>query len=135
MRENYDGLILLSGEKNNLSNTKNLKLGFLDENEINTRFNLIQELIKKTKPVLNVFTVFNKTNIKKESTPKKVIYEFEENDIVDSNITNYIHKNKIDLLCVRWGIKDSLRNFRDQNHKLTQKIITNTEAPILLLKN
>ena len=135
LRENYDGLILLSGEKNNLSNTKNLKLGFLDENEINTRFHLIQELIKKTKPVLNVFTVFNKTNVKRKSTPKKIIYEFEENGIVDSNITNYIHKNKIDLLCVRWGIKDSLRNFRDQNHKLTQKIIANTEAPILLLKN
>ena len=134
LRVNYDGLILLSGEKNNLSNTKKLKLGFLDEKEINNSFNLIQELIRKTKPILSVFTIFNKKNVKKESKPKKVIYEFEENDVVDSNITNYIHKNRIDLLCVRWSIKDSLRNFRDQNHVLTKKIITNTEAPILLLK-
>jgi len=52
-----------------------------------------------------------------------VFYEFDKNDIVDSTISNYIQKNKIDLMCVKWN---------DPDQSLTKKIIIKTEIPILL---
>lgn len=123
LRKNYGGLLLLSGEKKNSGDNQSLKLGFLDEKEVVSASSLIQTLIKKAKPTLDIFTIFNKRRVSVETKSKMVFYEFDKNEIVDSTISNYIDNNKIDLLCVNW-------NFTEQT--LAQKIITKTETPILL---
>ena len=99
-----------------------MRLGFLDEKEVSRASELIQTLIRKAMPTLNVFTISNKQKKVVETKEKMVFYEFDKNDIVDSTISNYIQKNKIDLMCVKW-------NYPDQS--LTKKIIIKTEIPIL----
>ena len=62
-------------------------------------------------------------NENKNNSDNEVSFEFDKNDIVDSTISNYIQKNKIDLMCVKWN---------DPDQSLTKKIIIKTEIPILL---
>lgn len=123
LRKGYNGFLLLAGEKNKKAKDQSMRLGFLDEKEVSRASELIQTLIRKAMPTLNVFTISNKQKKVVETKEKMVFYEFDKNDIVDSTISNYIQKNKIDLMCVKWN---------DPDQSLTKKIIIKTEIPILL---
>ena len=115
----YKGATAIAGEKNKKAKDQSMRLGFLDEKEVSRASELIQTLIRKAMPTLNVFTISNKQKKVVETKEKMVFYEFDKNDIVDSTISNYIQKNKIDLMCVKWN---------DPDQSLTKKIIIKSKV-------
>jgi len=98
----HDGIIMIAADNNALEPNKSLSLGLL--NGIDESFEFAQNLIKHSQDPLRSFIMANNLDTLKGSNTfndKKIVeYVFEKNDNTIANISNYLSKNNINLLCV-----------------------------------
>lgn len=99
--EKHKGSILISAEENALDPNNKLTLGLL--NNTNEAFNFSKDLIEHSQKPIKSFKVIknsNRVQTNKVDNHEKVEYVFEENDNTIKNLSTYLAKNNINLLCV-----------------------------------
>lgn len=111
----HDGVIMLTDNDNVLEPNKEISLGVL--NGVQESFNLefIEDLMNHTKEPLKSFKIgkdYSDTSSKtNKHIDKKIIeYVFEASDNTTDNLSNYISKNNINLLCVNREKKNTVKN-------------------------
>jgi nucleotide-binding universal stress UspA family protein len=100
--KNHKGVIMISANDNSLEPEKKLVLGLL--NNMEDDFEFSKNLIEHTqKPVKSFKLVKASKGLKETSHVNNkdyVEYVFEDNDNSMDNLSNYLSKNNINLLCV-----------------------------------
>lgn len=98
----HDGVIMIAADNNALEPNKNLSLGLL--NGINDSFEFAENILKHSEAPLKSFRIGGNSNTLKEPNmfgdKKTVEFVFEKNDNTMDNLSNYLSKNNINLLCV-----------------------------------
>jgi nucleotide-binding universal stress UspA family protein len=126
----HSGVIMIASKNNPLAPNKEILLGTLNDLELSKNLVFADNLIENAKKPLKSFKIVENTNALNEtqtSTNGKTIeYLFEKNDNSMKNISNYISKNKINLLCVN---RDGQNN---KNKADIKEIIEKLNVSLLL---
>jgi hypothetical protein len=124
--ENYTGAIMIASNENVLEPNDNLSLGVLNANTkaLNTEF--IERLIKHSKTPLKSFQI-GKGTVGAEKSDSKGIktieYVFEQGSNAIQNISNYLSKSKVNLLCLdRNNKNDSLNPLKPELYDVINKL-------------
>ncbi|MDO7173482.1 universal stress protein [Mariniflexile sp. AS56] len=100
----FNGTILIADPNNSLDSSKELSLGVLNSMNAMLNNSLTETLLANTKEPLKSFKILEKSkglNQENFSTHIDTVeYVFEQNDNAINNLSNYISKNNINLLCV-----------------------------------
>lgn len=101
----YKGIVLIASNDNVLNYNENLSLGVFNGFEQSSTEDLSKKLISLTQKPIKSFKIQKADDalVKAEdnsSSKKTVEYIFEPNDQAINNISSYMLKNNIDLLCV-----------------------------------
>lgn len=100
----FDGVIMIAGNENPLEPNGNLSLGLLNDMEHDFNMEFVENLMAHTQKPLKSFKIVKTSNKSKEvyttSNKKTVEYVFEQSDNSIKNLSNYLSKNDINLLCV-----------------------------------
>ncbi|SDS56488.1 Nucleotide-binding universal stress protein, UspA family [Polaribacter sp. KT25b] len=127
--QNYKGSVIIASEENILEPHKKLSLGFLNDTKEDTNISLALDLKAKSKEPVKYFRVVKNSEIEKETHQnlegKKIEYVFEENDTIAKNISNYLSKSNVNLLCLTKSKKANDTAF-------LKKIINDTNVSLLL---
>ena len=98
----HKGVIMISANENALLPDKKLSLGIL--NEMEESFEFAKDLMEHTQKPVKSFKVIKQSNTIKETTAvnnnENVEYVFEDNENTIDNLSNYLAKNNINLLCI-----------------------------------
>lgn len=130
----HEGMIMISADENRLDLSKELALGIL--NEPNKPFNMefANSLAAHSKKPLKLFKVGKKvnevTNAEVLTDSKLVEFVFEESDNVINNLSKYLLKSNIDVLCLNRDLKSGKINIgasktgvRDLSSKITNSLL------------
>ena len=102
--KNHKGAIMIASEKEILEPNQPISLGLLNEKDTSINIDFAEDLMKHAQqPLMSFNIVKNSDSLEKNPTPvskNKVEYIFEKSDSVIKNLSNYISKNNINLLCV-----------------------------------
>jgi nucleotide-binding universal stress UspA family protein len=100
----HKGPVMIASNKNGFAPDKELHLGLFNDNEKSFDLEFTEDLIAQTKRPLKSFNIIKNTNVIKEKedsvSTKTVDFVFEKNDNTIKNLSNYLLKNDINLLCV-----------------------------------
>lgn len=127
---NHNGITLVSGGKKSLFEQLHWSLGFVDRVIDNN--SIAKVLIKNSVVPTALFQLTPQCN---ERINKKVLlYDFQENTNSSLNISQYITKNKVSLLCVD---RDSLLKRQDKHKykRILNNTLINTETPLMVFPN
>jgi len=134
----HHGPILLTDEQQVLDLENDLSLGVLSGPEETSIATITETLLHHSQKPLKSFKILNNVDdrVKLETSKarKEVEFVFESNDNSIKNLSNYVAKNKVNLLCI-----NRLRNYRDKkNTSFTMPtnindIINNINVPLILM--
>lgn len=100
----HNGMIFITTEHNALEPNKELSLGVLNRVSKESNVDLIEQLIEHSQKPFKSFKIVknsNEINIKNmQSNEKMIEYVFEQNENSISNLSNYLSKNNINILCI-----------------------------------
>jgi len=100
----HGGIILITNEHNALEPNKELSLGVLNGSENASDFDLVNHLIDHSQKPLKSFKIaknsFEINNKNIQSNNEMIEYVFEQNENSISNLSNYLSKNNINILCI-----------------------------------
>ncbi|MFY0712269.1 universal stress protein [Seonamhaeicola sp. NFXS20] len=101
----YKGTVLIASNNNVLEYNENLSLGILNDFEHTSNADLTKSLMNLTQKPIKAFKIKNSTNLssqnKKDVTSNKTVeYVFEPNSNVLNNLSNYLLKSNVGLLCI-----------------------------------
>ena len=126
----YKGSVIIAAEKDVLEPHKKLSLGFLNSAEMDSNSYLIENLIAKSIAPIKYFRVLKKAESVKEtaqqSNEKEVEFVFEDTNTISKNISNYLIKSNVNLLCLTKSEKAV------NNTAFLKKIINDTDVSLLL---
>jgi len=128
----HSGAILIANKEIALASNQDLSLGML--NSIATTFNidLIEDLIANTKEPVKSFKIIKNPNVSKKTDvtkgKKMVEYVFEHNDNTIKNLSRYLLKNDISLLCIDRVQDDNKTNLMKSDIK---EVIKNLNVSLL----
>ena len=121
--KNHKGAIMIASKNKILEPTQPISLGLLNEKDTTINVDFAKDLIKHAQqPLMSFNIVKNPSSLEKNPTPvnkNKVEYVFEKSDSVIKNLSNYISKNNINLLCV------NRKNDYDFNKLNVSLLVTN----------
>lgn len=107
----HDGVVLITTDNDVLLPNEEISLGMLNNSKPFLNFAFAENLNKHIqKPVKSFKIIKNSTAIKEVSKAiddETIEYVFEQNDGTIKNLSNYLSKNKISLLSIDRGQKDS----------------------------
>ncbi len=107
----HAGVIMIAASENALEPNKEISLGVLNGTENSFNIGFAQDLLDRAQEPLKSFQmVKDPSTVKKATIPtdKKVLeYVFERNDNSVKNLSKYVSKNNINLLCISRGQKKS----------------------------
>lgn len=135
--KHHSGAIMIANDKSTLEPNKELSLGILNGKELPFDIEFAENLMEYNQKPLKLFKISNNSNtLKKTSIPsnKKVVeYIFETGDDSIKNLSNYLSKININLLCID-RTKDST-NKLEQNSTTTdiKDMITQLNVSLLLM--
>jgi len=131
----HNGMILITTEKNAIEPNKELLLGILNGIENASNFDIVNQLIYNSQKPLKSFKIVknsNEINTKHMQTNEKMIeYVFEQNDNSISNLSNYLSKNNVNVLCVDREKKGSKNGFYPLNTNIND-IISKLNVSLLI---
>ena len=115
--KNYKGVIMIAANDGTVKPINSLSLGVLSENEESLNFKFTEDLIKHSQQPLTSFSVVEKGSKLKESVNSKnaIEFVFEQGDNAISNISKYLVKSNINLLCVNRATS-GIRNVIDKTN-------------------
>lgn len=100
----HQGSVMIVSDKNGLDSTEEISLGILNGNKQSFNMDFAKSLLEKVKGPLNSFNIVKGTeSVEKVEVPtdqKVVEYVFDENDNSIKNLSHYLLKNNINLLCI-----------------------------------
>lgn len=100
----YKGSVMIVSENSNLNANEDISLGFLNGDEVNFDIQFLENLLSKSQKPLKSFRIGGDLHSLNESKTFKnkpfIEYVFEQNNDTIKNISNYIDKSSIDLLCI-----------------------------------
>lgn len=120
--KNYKGLILITAKNGEVTPVNDLALGVLNEKKESFNLKFTEDLIKYSQQSIAPLTAAEKGNREEESVNSKGAIDFvsEQGDNAISNISAYLLKSDINLLCVNRATK-GVRN-----------VINKTDVSLLL---
>lgn len=132
----HDGLIFIASDKNTIEPNKELTLAVLNATDKSFNSDFAEKLIKHTQKPLKSFKIIKKTNALKKTNEAAfgtniVEYVFEESDNTIKNLSNYLSKNNINLLC----FDREQKNTKNNTNSITANIndlIRNLNVSLLL---
>ncbi|GAA3644341.1 universal stress protein [Flavivirga jejuensis] len=111
----HNGVIMMADNNNVLEPNKEISLGVLNGDEESFNLEFIEDLTNHTQKPLKLFKIgkddsntISKTN--KHINKKTIEYVFEASDNTIDNLSNYVSKNDINLLCVNRERKNTVKN-------------------------
>lgn len=135
----HDGVIMMVDNKNALEPDKELSLGVLNGMERAFNMEFADDLIAHNRKPLKSFKIVKNSNVIKATnttTDKKVIeYVFEQGANSINNLSNYLSKNNINLLCLDRMKNDT--NKVEENTTITseiKEIINNLNVSLLITR-
>tara|TARA_R110002126_G_scaffold6305_5_gene33025 strand:- start:561 stop:1373 length:813 start_codon:yes stop_codon:yes gene_type:complete len=130
----HSGVIMISANENALEPNKELALGLL--NDMEDSFEFAKYLIEHTQKPIKSFKVIKQSNTLKETTnvnnKENVEYVFEDNDNAIENLSNYLSKNNINLLCIN---RDKKTNDKYSMKSDINNVINKLNVSMLLTTN
>jgi|TARA_B110000305_G_C19441019_1_gene641855 hypothetical protein len=124
----YKGTVVITDQKKALDPSQELSLGLFNNTITDDKF--IKKIIDSTQQPLKSFKVVDRlTTSKKEQTlsKKTIEYAFEKGDNVIENISNYLSKTNINLLCV-----NRERSISDSTKISINDMINNLDCSLIL---
>ncbi len=127
----FEGVVMIASNQNILDPNKEISLGLLNETIPSSEIKFAENILAKVKKPLKSFNILKKEDIAQtNATPSReelVEYTFEHNDNAISNLSNYLQKNKIDMLYVD-------RKKGKKNDKITnvKKVIDKLDVTLLM---
>ena len=117
----HTGPIMIAADKNAIEPNKVLSLGLMNGSEESFNMEFANDLMEHVQKPLKSFKVIKRSvpssvNSEKAKDNKTVEYVFEHRDDTTQNLSNYLSKSNINLLCID-------RNFRQEKSK-TNLIMT-----------
>lgn len=102
--KHFDGTILIADAKNTLEPYDKISLGLLNNMETLLNTNIAEDLLANTQTPVKSFKIVKKSGVLNDANVASQIdtidYVFEQNDNSIKNLSNYISKNNINLLCL-----------------------------------
>lgn len=105
--------VMIASNTYGLEPEKDLTLGFYNNEKQPLNLKFIDELIAHTQQPLRSFSIVDKASTKEKllsTTNKTVDYIFENNNNAVTNLSSYLVKNKVNLLCVSKGEPSNKEN-------------------------
>ncbi|WP_308993221.1 universal stress protein [Mariniflexile litorale] len=131
----FNGTILIADAHNTLEPNEKLSLGVLNNIETMLNSTFAEDLMAHTQEPIKSFKILEKSKVLNKanfSTNINTIeYVFEENDNAIDNLSNYISKNNINLLCVDRLKNDSKNKSKETIHDV-KSIIKKLNVSLLL---
>tara|TARA_R110002073_G_scaffold296322_1_gene462310 strand:- start:19967 stop:20719 length:753 start_codon:yes stop_codon:yes gene_type:complete len=112
----HSGVIMIASNKNGLQPNQEIALGILNDLEPSSNLEFAEDLIGNSLKPLKSFNIVTKEELQPSSNEKTVAYVFERNDNSIKNVSNYVSKNNINLLCIN-------RKYNDAINKLNVSIL------------
>ena len=137
----HKGVVIIAAAENALEPNEKISLGVLNGIEKSFNIEFADDLMEYTQKPLKSFKIVNSSNTLKETqmpTDKKTVeYVFEQGDNAIENLSNYLSKNNINLLCMDRGEKknkESLVNsdIKDVINKLNVSLLVTGEQKHIL---
>jgi nucleotide-binding universal stress UspA family protein len=102
--KNFDGSVIITGEKNTIESNKELSLGIFQSIDNSHNKELAENFISYSNQPIRAFKISDASLNEKPSKlledKKKVEFVFENNSNTIKTISDYASKHKIDLLCL-----------------------------------
>ena len=132
--DQYDGPIFLTDENNILNLNNELSLGVLNSNTQSSNTGFVEDLLLYSQKPLTSFKISKDLNVPKVNLESKkrseIEFVFEENDNSIQNLSNYLSKNHISLLCLNRTNKKSKKDSTTSN---ISNIIGLVDVPLILM--
>lgn len=131
----HDGPIMITADENVIEPNKHISLGLLNGLEQTFNVEFANELLDHIQKPMKSFKVVKGTNdLKGEKIPRSknaIEYVFEHRDDVIQNLSNYLSKSKVNLLCIDRN-QDQING--KSNHVITdiKDVINKFNVSILL---
>jgi len=131
----HDGAILIAAEENAIEPNKHISLGLLNGLEETFNVEFADELLQHIqKPMKSFKVVKANKDVKREKIPRSentIEYVFEHRDDAIKNLSNYLAKSKVNLLCIDRN-QDQIN--RESDHIIADfnKVINEFNVSILL---
>lgn len=107
----YSGVVMIASGKHALEPNKEISLGMLNSLQSLSNLKFAKDLIEHTQKPLKSFKIVQNSNDLEETQSfldKKMIeYVFDKNDNSIKNISNYVSKNNINLMCINRNEKNN----------------------------
>jgi len=120
----HSGEIMIAASENGLEPNKEISLGVLNGTEASFNMKFAKDLLDSAEEPLKSFQmVKNPTTMQKAHIPsdKKVLeYVFEHNDSAVKNLSKYVSKNNINLLCINRAQKK--QNISFEINEIVEKL-------------
>jgi hypothetical protein len=109
--KNYNGSIMIASHENAIEPNKNLSIGLLNSLEETFTMEFANDLLEHIDKPIKSFKVAKKTNnpeVRDINTNEEALnYVFDHSDDAIQNLSNYISKSKVNLLCINRDLKYS----------------------------
>lgn len=134
----FDGVIMIAGNENPLEPNGKLSLGLLNDIEHPFNIEFVENLMAHTQKPLKSFKIVktqkeaNETHV--PSNKKIVEYVFEQGDNSIKNLSNYISKNDINLLCINREKKSNYQKSKPIKSNIND-LINTLDVSLLLTGN
>ena len=128
--KNFDGQVVVADHTNVITPDQTLSLGLIDVPTTSEMSEVADTFIKRAEKPLRSFIIADKNEVAlNESSAKEDViqYVFERNDNAVKNISKYVAKSGIDMLCIEKPVNKDGVNFND--------IVNQVGASILISKN
>lgn len=133
----YKGVVMIAASDSTLEPDGEISLGVL--NDIKQSFNIdfVNDLIGKSEAPLRSFKIVRNSNTPKV-TPvpidkKTIEYVFEKTDNTMKNLSNYVSKNNINLLCIN-RVKKNAENEENIANSDINDVISQLDVSLLVSK-
>jgi nucleotide-binding universal stress UspA family protein len=108
----YKGTVLISSNKSTLEPNQQISLGLLNGTNEHLNVDFADDLMNYAEVPLTSFKIIKSPeDVQKNETPsnqKMIEYVFEQSDSVLKNLSRYLSKNKVNLLCVNRENNDAI---------------------------
>lgn len=134
--KNYKGVVLLAANSNTIEPNTALSMGVLLGDEESLNFTFAEDLMLHTQQPLTSFRITTKLNHLLETKAKEAVttidYVFDQGDQALQNISNYLVKSNINLLCVR---RESASKSTSNLNSDVNKVVDKMNVSLLLTTN
>ena len=133
----FDGVVMIASERNVLEPNMELSLGVLNSVEPSVNLDFTNDLMVHSKKPLKSFKIIDSSTAFSETTSsgknKTIEYVFDQRDNAIKNLSKYLTKSKINLLC----IDRERKNDADSNLYRTdiKKVINNLNVSLMFGSN